>query len=382
MNDDELITYCSRCGAEMKKSARYCLKCGNLNYDHPDNEKYKKFEKHSGSMFYRVGSKKSIEKVENGSLALGSKMGGKNLCFWVNMFAFLLVMVITIIIAVVKYSDSLLLIVYSNFPVIWLIICIYFLLFYGMELMFMKANKPWYGVFIPIYNLLLIAEMAMEKRIWALLFLVPFGPFYLNYKLGQRFGGRGIKTLIFGCIDYLVIGYSSSVLYDGYHYVDNLDLDNAEKDYGKKSITRKIIIFVFIASIGMFIASNFTSFMRTIDTASKELFVKQAERLVSKTEKSIEKGTYSCDSSTTRMLGNGTYYFVYNDTAEYGVGNHETFGYVKVIKNGDKLDMRVYITSDKMTIKEAKLENITSDVVIEEFGGDVVPNNGFYCTID
>ena len=102
MNDDELITYCSRCGAEMKKSARYCLKCGNLNYDHPDNEKYKKFEKHSGSMFYRVGSKKSIEKVENGSLALGSKMGGKNLCFWVNMFAFLLVMVITIIIAVVK----------------------------------------------------------------------------------------------------------------------------------------------------------------------------------------------------------------------------------------------------------------------------------------
>ena len=35
MNDNSYTIFCSRCGAEMKSSARYCMKCGNLNPDHP-----------------------------------------------------------------------------------------------------------------------------------------------------------------------------------------------------------------------------------------------------------------------------------------------------------------------------------------------------------
>ena len=35
--------YCSKCGAPMKEDARYCMKCGTLNYDHPDNQYMKKY---------------------------------------------------------------------------------------------------------------------------------------------------------------------------------------------------------------------------------------------------------------------------------------------------------------------------------------------------
>ena len=39
MNNDKSYTiYCSRCGAPMKNGARYCMKCGNLNPEHPENK--------------------------------------------------------------------------------------------------------------------------------------------------------------------------------------------------------------------------------------------------------------------------------------------------------------------------------------------------------
>ena len=34
---------CPRCGAEMDPSKRYCMKCGALNYEHPDNQKMKQY---------------------------------------------------------------------------------------------------------------------------------------------------------------------------------------------------------------------------------------------------------------------------------------------------------------------------------------------------
>ena len=42
MDEKENIIYCSRCGAEMPANSRYCMKCGNLNEHHPDNNKYSK----------------------------------------------------------------------------------------------------------------------------------------------------------------------------------------------------------------------------------------------------------------------------------------------------------------------------------------------------
>lgn len=43
MDSEDLIVYCDNCGAEMKMSQRNCLKCGTLNYEHPDNQSMKKY---------------------------------------------------------------------------------------------------------------------------------------------------------------------------------------------------------------------------------------------------------------------------------------------------------------------------------------------------
>ena len=41
MNDDKIL--CPRCGEEMKRNSRYCMKCGYLNYDHPENAAMKSY---------------------------------------------------------------------------------------------------------------------------------------------------------------------------------------------------------------------------------------------------------------------------------------------------------------------------------------------------
>ena len=35
--------FCPRCGAQIDPKQRYCMKCGALNYDHPDNQKMKQY---------------------------------------------------------------------------------------------------------------------------------------------------------------------------------------------------------------------------------------------------------------------------------------------------------------------------------------------------
>ena len=62
MDNKDYTIYCSRCGAEMKASSRYCMKCGNLNYDHPDNASMKKIlgKEQKEASSYQVGSGKFI----------------------------------------------------------------------------------------------------------------------------------------------------------------------------------------------------------------------------------------------------------------------------------------------------------------------------------
>ena len=49
MNDQEEKVYCTRCGAPMKKSARCCLKCGNLNYLNNANDSMNAFMKEAAA---------------------------------------------------------------------------------------------------------------------------------------------------------------------------------------------------------------------------------------------------------------------------------------------------------------------------------------------
>ena len=59
---------CPRCGAEMDPKQRYCMKCGALNYDHPDNQKMKTYitpeEFDKANQDYNDPTKHEVDTVE------------------------------------------------------------------------------------------------------------------------------------------------------------------------------------------------------------------------------------------------------------------------------------------------------------------------------
>ena len=59
---------CPRCGAEMNPEQRYCMKCGALNYEHPDNQKMKNYitpeEFEQANKDYNDASKHEVDTVE------------------------------------------------------------------------------------------------------------------------------------------------------------------------------------------------------------------------------------------------------------------------------------------------------------------------------
>ena len=63
--DNDTIIYCSRCGAEMKSSSRYCMKCGNLNYDHEANKDLKHIQPKEEKNIYQIGSGETINDYHN-----------------------------------------------------------------------------------------------------------------------------------------------------------------------------------------------------------------------------------------------------------------------------------------------------------------------------
>ena len=63
MNQDNgYTTFCSRCGSEINSNARYCMKCGNLNPNHPDNQGMTKFI-NTKQESYQVGSGKVLSNI-------------------------------------------------------------------------------------------------------------------------------------------------------------------------------------------------------------------------------------------------------------------------------------------------------------------------------
>ena len=68
VNND--VIYCNRCGAPMKKNQRYCMKCGNLNYDHPDNRSMRAYA--TGTVTEGGQQQPYVVGENNLNLAIGS----------------------------------------------------------------------------------------------------------------------------------------------------------------------------------------------------------------------------------------------------------------------------------------------------------------------
>ena len=89
-NNDKII--CPRCSMEMKKNSRYCMKCGYLNYDHPEN------------FGMKAEVRQNVRFNRNYELRFGSNTGSKKICFFINIILYVLFLVFIYMLYSSKYN--------------------------------------------------------------------------------------------------------------------------------------------------------------------------------------------------------------------------------------------------------------------------------------
>jgi len=82
---------------------------------------------------------------------------------------------------------------------------------------FTKAGKPGWGILIPIYNLILLLEIAGKPIWWIILMLIPLVQIVIFIIIGievaKKFGkgaGFGLGLAFLGFIFYPILGFGSA----------------------------------------------------------------------------------------------------------------------------------------------------------------------------
>lgn len=321
-NIEEGMIRCSRCGAEMKASARYCMKCGNLNYNHPDNQNMQKLlnkeqRQQEQVQTYTVGSGPNYFKPETEVTATGimarSTTGNKKAFYIINILLLILLYAIVILPPVLDKSLSLdMQISKLSLPVTLIsVLALYFL---SLELLFMKANKQWWKALIPIYNIGIFTEIATGKFWLMLLQFIPgvnvIFTFYLLYKIGEKFDQSPILTLIFPIIFIPLIAFGSS-LYQKTSYLESNNSKEIERDYRiRKAIAIFLFLFMF-SGIGGIIYINLNGITKIYDDVQSGNLIKEAQNIISTTNDAILAEKIFCNDTTSTIPVGQSRYFSY-----------------------------------------------------------------------
>ncbi|HID21105.1 MAG TPA: signal peptidase I [Planctomycetaceae bacterium] len=98
---------------------------------------------------------------------------------------------------------------------IWIAIVV--LVIAGLWKTFSKAGRPGWGAIIPIYNVVLLLEIAGRPIWWIILFFVPIVNFivaiFVAIDVAKNFGkgvGFGLGLAFLGFIFYPILGFGSA----------------------------------------------------------------------------------------------------------------------------------------------------------------------------
>lgn len=87
----------------------------------------------------------------------------------------------------------------------------------GMWKTYEKAGKPGWGALIPIYNVILLLEIAEKPLWWLILMFIPLVNviimIVLSIEIAQKFGketGFGLGLAFFPFIFYLILGFGDA----------------------------------------------------------------------------------------------------------------------------------------------------------------------------
>ncbi len=102
-----------------------------------------------------------------------------------------------------------------GFMLIWLAVVV--LMIAGMWKVFVKAGKPGWAAIIPIYNVVVLCEIAGKPAWWVVLFFIPFVNFVvaiiLSIAVAKKFGkgtGYGLGLAFLSPIFYPMLGFSDA----------------------------------------------------------------------------------------------------------------------------------------------------------------------------
>lgn len=259
------ILICSKCGSEMKKESRYCMKCGNLNYLHPDNESMKQYAWQSIKQGHFISGANLDDKqplsMTDANANSVSNVNPFKACIITNIILHVLLAAGLIFLCNMPFS-----LIGQTIPIGAIIsilggVVITFILNYSMQALYIKAGEPWWGYYVPIYNNYIMFKISMGSGWLFLTMLIPivggiFGLMSL-YHLGRKFYKNGWLTLFFPFIMIPIIGLDKNSEYSllaraaaiSDSQVDASGKTASEKAYGRKKFFITVIMLVIIAVV-------------------------------------------------------------------------------------------------------------------------------------
>lgn len=393
MDEKENVIYCSRCGSEMSANSRYCMKCGNLNENHPDNNKYSKiFKKTNKDSNYQIGSGKMIlngNKDKSGVSFITEKNTGtyRRIFIIINVVIMTLACLISLIplLSISEFSINEILKcgVLTNL----LFVGVSSLFFVSSQILFIKLDEYWWKGLIPFYNYYILSEVLFKKGwLFVLLFIPGVNIVYLlilYYKLGKSFGKNGLLSAILGPLMIAIIAFGSSA-YNGIYYVVDATQEALEKTYG--SYRRFAEFSVFLLLIG--VIGLFANFYFSSGGNKDELsMIGGADLAINKVKKAVKKNKVICKDNYDNKISiknNGIYYFYSNDFLyDYSFKSSlvdGSKGYIKVVNENGKYTYYVSYSTSSFGLKEVSKDELSPEYV--EKGYVVNKPDGIMCTID
>lgn len=250
---NDYTIYCSRCGSEMKNTSRCCMKCGNINPDHPSNKNVVKYFKDDQSDNIGFNKGNYINSTDYISVSnLKSLILNLKVCFFFNIILFILTMIFFVGLYYSEYGNFSE-ILSSNIWIILIIVPLFFIYSYAYQLLFVKMGYSWWKSFIPIYNFMLISKRLFNNELLGLLTLVPFvGQIFIiviMYRLATKFGRSGLLMILFPYVMIPIISYSE----DSYENYNISYEENGEFIFGIKKKFLVVCLLFVIAGLLIFV---------------------------------------------------------------------------------------------------------------------------------
>ncbi len=364
---EDKIIYCTRCGSPMKSDARYCMKCGNLNYDHPDNKNMVSYATDEGKQVYEIGSGLSLnnKKVLENSFEQATNTGSEKVFLFINLLWLIFSY------GLILFTGFTLVISFKNVFYLFVLLSLLNIYVISFEIIFMKANQRWWLVFVPIYNLVILSKIVFDRGWLTILFFVPVvNVLYLLaifYKLGKLFDKSPIFTMLLSLIYLPVIAFGGS-MYKRTLYLNDRVKDETEKGHRvNRGILTLILVFLAAGVLGSILV-NFPSINVMVKNFDNQKIINIAQRMINKVDRKISQDKFEC-SDGTKILPNSTHYFVFYDViSDLGLFSLDTkkyVGYVKVYNNGQGMEYSVSISDGNLGLLETSKDQLSLDKLIQ-----------------